>query len=210
MQKSARAGSIDHKTGGDADFGKFDPVVPLFGLCQPDLIEIFNADFLRFAHKVRIDMCPMPMSIGNRIVRTCRDQQLIFARKARCPLAETVVKESEAAFEPAVEIRISLPPRSPFCERENARKIVPKRQIFQQQVGKRCRGFADREAGMPGFLQQNHRPALAAENHRQQGARKSGTDYGDIVIGAQCPAPQTPQSTGAGTSWRRFISRRRS
>ena len=109
MQESAGASGIHHETRGDFDIVAvaFTPQSNFIGALdsalQSDLVEILRAGILCFADKVYVDIGPIPMRIGNSVVRTRCNQQLIFAVGAGgCAPAELVVLESEAAFESAV------------------------------------------------------------------------------------------------------------
>ena len=90
-------------------------VVLLDRFAQLDLVEILDADLLRLANKVRVDIRSIPVRVGDPIVRACRNQQLVLtAGTSGGALAELVVIEREAAFEPAVQVRIRLLPWCPI------------------------------------------------------------------------------------------------
>ena len=90
---------------------------------------------------------------------------------ARC--AKDVVIESEAAFEAACHVRIFLLPTPPFGKWRNARQVVASRQIFQQNVGQRRGRFADGEARVLVFFEQDYRVAQLVSNHGEQAAAKA-------------------------------------
>src|ERR1039457_5905699 len=136
MQESTRARCIHHKASADVDL--ISPaftvqsyfVIPLDRFTQLDLIEILDADILRLANKVRIDIRPIPVRIRNPIVRTGRNQQLVLpAGTSRRALAELVMINSKPALKPAVQVRKGLLPCPIFREWGDNRQIIPKRKI---------------------------------------------------------------------------------
>ena len=127
MQKTARAAGIHDETGGDFDFLSMafavedDLVRVLHGFVQFDFVEIVDADFLRLANEVGIDIGAIPVRIGDPIVGAGGNEQLIAAtRISSGALAGLMVIKGEAAFESAVEVRIRLLPGAPFGEWEDA------------------------------------------------------------------------------------------
>ena len=78
------------------------------------------------------------MSVGYVVVGACGYQKLIasIARRA-IRLPGLMMKEGEAALEPADDFGIALLPRALRSEREQSREIVPFGQLFEDHVRKR-------------------------------------------------------------------------
>src|SRR5882724_3996317 len=108
MQKTARPGSVNYKTG--ANRKRF-AVTLTFHLklvaawnqtVQRHFIEILDAQALRFTDKKMIEVGAIPMRVGYLVVSGGRDQQLIAViRLRREGMAKSVMIESEAALQTA-------------------------------------------------------------------------------------------------------------
>jgi hypothetical protein len=131
VQKTARPGGIHHETRAHGEAlamaGGFQAhlVIPLARAFHSDFIQIVDTGFLRFAHEKRIDVGAIPMRIADDIPRTGRHQQLVLALRVHGSAAAGLVMiKGEAAFESTGYMRVGLPPRAPFAQRQEVRQMV--------------------------------------------------------------------------------------
>jgi hypothetical protein len=104
----------------------------------------------RFLCQRLVEIRPIPMRVGDLVVRTCRDEQLALVPLAVYErLVETMEEEGEAAFQPDPDVGVGPLPRSPFRECPDSRQMVSIGKLFQQEIGERRGRFANGEPGMP-------------------------------------------------------------
>src|SRR5271163_495189 len=85
---------------------------------QIDLIEVLDAHVLSLADEQMIEVCPVPVGVGNLVVGTCADEKLIHSiGRRQCRLPAVVVIKRKAALQPASDPRVSSLPTAPFSER---------------------------------------------------------------------------------------------
>ena len=78
-------------------------------------IQILNSDFFGFAYEELIEFGPVPMSVGDPVMRTGGDKQLILpVRIILIRLAQRVVIKSKTSLQPASHMGISSLPRPPL------------------------------------------------------------------------------------------------
>src|SRR5262249_25534519 len=116
---------------------------------ERELVDVAGARGLGFAHEPVVEVGPIPMRVGRRVVRARRDEQL-----TRVPgivdelLIEVVLEEAEPALEPAGDFWIRLTPAPPLRERLQAWQVPTISDRFEAQVTERRRRLADREPRM--------------------------------------------------------------
>ncbi len=216
VQKAASARGIDQKPGMDVErliARAADDRCAI--LCQiqgldPSALAVVDSKALRFLDEELIYLGPVPMRIGDTIMRARRHKQLLCVmRSNRLGLSQAMVEESEAALESAGNLRIFALPASPFCQRRNPRQIIGCAKPFQQEIAKRRGGFADRHAGMLAPLEQDDRKAELMGDHRHQASAKAGADDREINVAGQLAPPQWVHGILSSTVCCRFICRSR-
>jgi hypothetical protein len=136
---------------------------------QFNVIEIVSSETLGFLHKKGIDIRAIPVRICDRIVRARRDKQLIrpvashFARRVR-----GVIVKRETALQPARNLRVMLLPAAPLGQGEQARQIVAKGNLFQEQIRERRGRLADDDPRVGAALQKQHRETKTPRDHSHQ------------------------------------------
>src|SRR5687767_3260304 len=131
MEETARPGAIDQKVCFPQSrlfpiFSmKANHATSFFHSMQPDALKTGGDLTLCFAEKKMIQVPAIPMRVGNAIMRTRRNQQLIVMVEPWPEFnAELVVIKSETAFQSASDLGITFPPRSPFRERSQPWQII--------------------------------------------------------------------------------------
>ena len=106
----------------------FPSPVPSLRAPQRRAIEVAHAGRLRLLQKKEIEFLPVPMGIGDLVVRARGDEELVAAvGGSRKRPAFLVAIEREAALEADGEVRIRRLPAAPRGERQEARKVPARR-----------------------------------------------------------------------------------
>jgi len=161
LQESSRSRCVDHEPCGElqrvtGSVSVEANVVTLHGhVFERHLVEIDGAVLLGLFDEEVIDIRPIPVRIGDLVVRTRGHQQLTVVSGAvlKRPI-ELVMEEAEAALQAAADVWIRALPRAPLREWPQARQIVCVRQLLDEKVGQRRRRLANRETGMPSAFDQ--------------------------------------------------------
>ncbi len=97
------------------------------------LVHILDTEPLRLFHQKLIKIRSEPMRVGDRVVRTCRDKEVVLrSGLPRTVTIQVVVKEGESALEAAGEIRIFLLPTAPLRQRTQCEEVVALCKILEQ------------------------------------------------------------------------------
>ena len=98
------------------------PVAVVPDALEPCLVQIDRAFRLGLAHERVVEVRPVPMRIGDLVVRARGDQQLprVLARRRRTRSPGSMEEEREPAFEAARDVRTRPLPGAPLRERAGA------------------------------------------------------------------------------------------
>src|SRR5437660_10840373 len=107
---------------------------------QRDVVEIFRSFTDRFIDQELIYISAEPMCISDFVARArCHEQFILMAGLIFPRLTEFMMKEAEAAFKSAGNIRIGFLPGAPFRERTNPRQVPTAEQLFENKICQRRR-----------------------------------------------------------------------
>ena len=100
------------------------------------------------------------MRIGEFVIRAGGDQKLIASvRRRLISLPVRLMEIREAPLQTAADLWIGALPRAVGSQGSEAGQIVALRKLFQQQIGQRGGGFANRKARVVPTFQLQHREA---------------------------------------------------
>ena len=152
---------------------------------EPRLVEVDGARGLGLLRERVIEVRPVPVRVGDLVVRARRDQQLPLAFGVVGErLARAMEEEGEAALQAARDVRSRPLPRAPLRERPDPRQVVAVRQLLEQQVGQRRGRLADGEARVAAAFDQRDAPAALQQRERRQRSAEAGADDGDVGVDA--------------------------
>jgi hypothetical protein len=125
----------------------------------------------------------VPVGVADFITRTRGHQELVGAIGfVGERVAKSMEEEREASLEPTRHIRAFALPRPPLRERSDSRQPIAIGQLLQQQVGQRCRRFADGKSGMAPTFDHDDSTACLAKTQSSQRSGKPGSDNGDVGV----------------------------
>jgi hypothetical protein len=146
-------------------------------------IEIDCTRILRVIDERQIEVRPVPVGIGDVIVRTGGDQELPGMTVIVCErLAEAMKEKRESALEATADMGVLALPRTPLGKRSNVRQVVAIGELFDEKVGQRSRRFADGEPRVPSTLEQGDGVTPLPQGQCAQGAREAGPDDGEVDV----------------------------
>ena len=129
-----------------------------------------------------IEICPVPMSVGDLVIWARGDKQLLASIRRGCYwMIEIVMIEGKTALKSAGYLGIGSLPASPLCQWPECRQIVAMSQFLEQQVGQRSGRFSDHDSGVFPFVDQHDGAAQSPADHGHERTCKTRTHYGDIV-----------------------------
>ena len=189
MQQTTWTGCVDQEPGGELEARAASPRLQCdairiwFHPFDAGFIQILHAFPLRLADEKSIKVLAKPVRVGDLVVWTRRDHQLTVAFLVHGEaLAELVMAEGKAALEPTGDLRMRSLPGAPLDEGQQSRQIVAAREVFEQQIGERRRGFADGKPRMAVALEQQHRESESPGDQGQQRTGKTRAGYCDVKV----------------------------
>src|SRR5436190_6250715 len=171
MKKSTRTSRVHHQARGQPDASaatpaaQFSSVSSESSLVEVQFIDEYYTELFRLADQQLIKIRSIPMCVGDGIVGTGCDQQLIPVSPITLPaLPLFMMKEGEPTLQSASHRRMRSLPTPPLGERRDPRELITAGEFFQKQVGQGRRGFADRKTRVPAPFQQCHRQPQPARD----------------------------------------------
>src|SRR2546429_2253901 len=121
MQKPARPTRVHNESGAEPNFFPFAPAINLraftadYNALHLRLIEIFNAETLRFANEEMVEVRAIPVRVGNLVAWTGGDQELVtvIGMVVKRPVKLVMIKR-EPALQTAGDLRIRFLPTAPL------------------------------------------------------------------------------------------------
>src|SRR5262245_29203334 len=150
-----------------------------------DLVEIDGPLGFRLSHERVIEVRPVPVGIADLVMRAGRDEKLmgVVVPIVEC-LAKPVEKERETALEADGDVRPGSLPGAPLRERADLGQLISVRELLEQQIRQRRRGFADRKPWMATPFEQHHPLPSSSQAKSREGSRKARANDGDIGLDA--------------------------
>ena len=150
---------------------------------------------LGFAGEKRVEVGAIPVSVGDLVAGARRHEELVapLGVGAEGPAGRVRV-EREAALQAAGDLGALALPRSPGGERPDARQVVTRAEILEEEVGERRRGLSDRKPRVRSAFEEHDRPPQPPGEDRRERAGEARADDGDVEVG---PAHGVPAGLAA-------------
>ena len=121
-----------------------------------------------------VNILTKPVSVAFGVLITGSHQQFVFMIESRPKLFLLLMfKIAKTTFDPTSNFWISLLPTAITGQRTNTLQVITVSQLFEDKIRSGCRGFSDGKPRMPTVIKQCYGASDAAENLRQQRARKT-------------------------------------
>ena len=178
--------------------------------CQPassratdrehDPIEIARARSFGFPLKEMIEIRPVPVRVGDRVVRARRDEELV------APVGRSRERAALLVRGRSVKPRLRPQASSGYVRRhvphvangQQAGEIESPGDLLEEEVRERRRGFADRKARVHTPLEKDDRTPRPACDEGHQRACEARADDRDVGGFAHGPEPQVGQEGRRG------------
>lgn len=172
MQETAWARGIDDELCGEREgvtvacgcevyFG-----VGLGDVGDGGFVEVVDAEALCFADEEVVEVGAVPVGVGDGVVGAGGYEELVGAiGREWCGVVEVVMVEGKAALEAAGYFGVGLLPGAPLREWFERGEIVAGGEVFEEEIGEWCGGFADDHAGVFASFDEDDGAPEAAGDH---------------------------------------------